>query len=466
MKTIPTTIGLVTLASLLLLAACGPVPAATSVPELPTPTLVPSPHLLLTPTPAPADTPAPPTATPTSIPPTPTPIPTATTPPPEHRLGVRVVDGLGQFYDKATGERFVPRGMNYARLDHTVGGGPWHSTFDPALYDTARIDEAFARMQEDGYNVVRVFIDCCSPPGQQVGNRAGGLNSAYMAKVVDFLQRAKTHEIFVLLSVDLTPGEGGYNDPLWPAETSMIQGENIRYLTAGGLQAKRAYMIDFVQGLLDLHAPLEAVFAYDLTNEVNLDSSAPPLSLSSGLVTTVNGKTYDMAKQDEKDNMVNDNLIYWIGQLRASVRELDPTALVEVSFFVPQAPVPMRVGDNRFILTEAAITRSEADFIDLHPYPDGGLTLAQYAQNFGIGLEVQKPVILGEFGGSTASYGSAESAAQALRDWQIDSCRYGFDGWLLWTWDTEAQWGFWNALSEGGAIERALAPVNRPDPCR
>jgi len=145
---------------------------------------------------------------------------------------------------------------------------------------------------------------------------------------------------------------------------------------------------------------------------------------------------------------------------------LDPTALVEVSFFVPQAPVPMRVGDTRFILTEAAITRSEADFIDLHPYPDGGLTLAQYAQNFGIGPEVQKPVIMGEFGASTSSYPSVETAAQVLRDWQIESCRYGFDGWLLWTWDTEDTLGFWNALSGGGAIESMLAPVNRPDPCQ
>ena len=48
---------------------------------------------------------------------------------------------------------------------------------------------------------------------------------------------------------------------------------------------------------------------------------------------------------------------------------------------------------------------------------------------------------------------------------QIESCRYGFDGWLLWTWDTEDTLGFWNALSQGSEIEKVLAPVNRPDPC-
>ena len=126
----------------------------------------------------------------------------------------------------------------------------------------------------------------------------------------------------------------------------------------------------------------------------------------------------------------------------------------------------MRVGDKRFILTEAVIARSEADFIDLHPYPDTGMTLAQFAQNYGISREVQKPVTMGEFGASTSWYNSAQAAAQALRDWQIESCRFGFDGWLLWTWDTEEARGHWNALSEGGVIEKALAPVSRPDPCR
>ena len=35
--------------------------------------------------------------------------------PPVHRIGARVVDGVGEFYDTSTGERFVPRGMNYNR---------------------------------------------------------------------------------------------------------------------------------------------------------------------------------------------------------------------------------------------------------------------------------------------------------------------------------------------------------------
>ncbi len=50
--------------------------------------------------------------------------------------------------------------------------------------------------------------------------------------------------------------------------------------------------------------------------------------------------------------------------------------------------------------------------------------------------------------------------------WQTDSCRSGFDGWLLWTWDAASeQPEWWNALDAGGAIADALSPALRPDPC-
>jgi hypothetical protein len=41
----------------------------------------------------------------------------------------------------------------------------------------------------------------------------------------------------------------------------------------------------------------------------------------------------------------------------------------------------------------------------------------------------------------------------------------GFDGWLLWTWDTDEQPQIYNALGDGALIEQALAPKLHPDPC-
>jgi hypothetical protein len=47
----------------------------------------------------------------------------------------------------------------------------------------------------------------------------------------------------------------------------------------------------------------------------------------------------------------------------------------------------------------------------------------------------------------------------------VESCHYGFDGWIFWTWDDNEEPGFFNALLDNGKIEQALAPLTRPDPC-
>lgn len=50
-------------------------------------------------------------------------------------------------------------------------------------------------------------------------------------------------------------------------------------------------------------------------------------------------------------------------------------------------------------------------------------------------------------------------------DWQVESCTYGFDGWLFWSWDNPGQPQFWKATDAAGVIERALSPNARLDPC-
>src|SRR5712692_651029 len=65
----------------------------------------------------------------------PLPASTASIPASEHRIGVRVVNGIGEFYDRVTGQKFVPRGNNYIRLGpQTDPSGIriiTHSTFNP-----------------------------------------------------------------------------------------------------------------------------------------------------------------------------------------------------------------------------------------------------------------------------------------------------------------------------------------------
>lgn len=383
---------------------------------------------------------------------------------PEHRIGVRVVDGVGEFYNRDTGEKFIPRGNNYVRLDPQKRDNgdmqTYHSVFDPGLYDRPEITAAFQEMHDLGYNTVRVFIS-----QNTVGTSGDGLNEETMNNIVDFLALAKEYDLYVIFTQDWLPG-GKYGRMLNEDCCDTYNMMNANFLPPAGLRANIAYFQDFVQYLIDHEAALDMVFSYQLRNELFFDMDFPPLSMTSGLATALDGKTYDMANMEDKKRMVDNNMVLWMDEVRAAILEIDPTALVSVGFFWPQEPNPARVGDERYINTAPAIWDSELDFIDLHPYPAAELSFEQYVENFGINGMQEKPILMGEFGANTQSVPSVSNAASILMDWQIKSCEYGFDGWLLWTWDIYENNDFYSAKSGEGQIGEVLAPINRPDACQ
>lgn len=383
--------------------------------------------------------------------------------PSEHRIGVRVIDGVGEFYSRVSGDKFVPRGMNYVRLaDQTSSYGEsffGNALFAPGLYDSTEVGIDLQKMHKDGYNVVRVYL---SP--EVMGTADDGLSPAYMKNVADFLEIAKRNQIYVIFTHDWLPG-GKYDIILGADCCSTFALMNAHLLPPAGLKANQVFYRDFISALLAFNAPTEYIFSYQIRNELYYDTSQPPLSFDSGIVETANGKSYDMSKGSEKRQMVEENLVYWIDEMRASILEVDPTALVSVGFFHPQEPNSSRVGDPRLAVTEPAIWQSTADFIDLHAYSGYELNLQQHVENYGINGMKEKPIIMGEFGGNVNSYPNVIDAALAFRDWQVESCKYGFDGWIFWTWDTDEQPELFNALMNKGAINGVLAPVARNNPC-
>lgn len=387
--------------------------------------------------------------------------------PAEHRLGVRVVDGVGEFYDRVSGEKFIPRGSNYIRLaDQVAPGGHifFHSTFNIGSYDARRAEQALARMQAEGYNTVRIMLNgCCI--SNALGDPAGGVSTEYVGNLTDFLNKARAHEIYVLLEPGDIPATGGYIEIMDTTWSQDFAGNSVSLLRTGGLRANIQRWQDLIYELIRQGAPLDAIFAYELGNEIFFEANLPPFSLTAGVVQTANGKSYDLASDVDKQRMMDEGLVYWIDTLRGEILRLDPTALVTVGFFSPQQPHPNRIGDPRVIETRPAIWESSADFFDLHPYPGFELTLSQYAENFGMTGMQEKPIIMGEFGAARGSYATETAVARALHDWQVESCTYGFDGWLFWTWDTDEQTDFYNGLSGQYQIDQVLAPVNRPDPC-
>ena len=387
---------------------------------------------------------------------------------PEHRIGIRVLGEVGEFYDRLTGERFVPRGNNLIRLawqkDFNGNNFYYHSTFNVGEYDPELIEQNLQQMHQMGYNTVRVFIqgsckDAC------IGNSGRGLTAGYISNLVDFLQKAKANDIFVILTTDGEPGTPYYINLLDVDWNEKFGGTN-NLLRRGGVLVAQQFWKDLVEALIAQDAPLENILAYALRNELFFKSNAGPLNLNAGQVRTANGLTYDMASAGDKRRMMDEGLVFWIDSVRSAILEGDPTALVTVGFFWPQEPHPARIGDTRLIETRPAIWESSADFIDLHLYPDAGLTLEQFVDNYKMAGMQEKPIIIGEMGAARASYHSAAALAQVLQTWQVKSCGYGFDGWLLWTWDTEEQPDFYNGLAEDGVIARTLAPAIRPDPCQ
>lgn len=392
-----------------------------------------------------------------------------------HPVGVRQTSsGFAEFYEVATGNTFTPRGNNYIRLDWQQppsSGSPeeyYHSTFNVGLYDSARAETALATMQTNGYNIVRVFLNgCCIGT---IGNPNGpGLSSAYIANVVDFLSRAANHSVFVIFTIEWLPNQGGYA----PQNCDQFAFYNTLNLCTGGVSATIQFFSDFVQGLIGQAAHLDAIFAIELRNEYYYDSNSPPLSWTSGTVTAADGQTYDMSSPASQQQMMDNGLIYFTNQVRAAIIALDPTALVDVGFFWPQTPNPTRIGDPRVIEVYPMIANSTADFADLHAYPSpSDLTLPQVVQNYGfVGYQQQKPVLMGEFGANESDYPLISDAASVLQSWQIQSCAYSFNGWLLWTWDTDESEQqstppYWYALEGDGSINATLAPASRPDPCQ
>ncbi len=449
--------GLVLLTILISLSACNSSPAPTVMETTVTVIATHTPDVTLNPTRTPVATEAP----------TATKSPTAT-PVPVHPIQVRQVDGKAEFYDQRTGDRFLPRGVNYFYIV-PVSYGLEDRFFGVDVFDAERVDADFALLSEYGFNTVRIFLDSCSRGRGCMGNPDGpGLNPPYVDNIVETMHLAKTHDLYLLLTSNDLPDLGGYAQASAGAVGEFFAPyRNSQYLTGPGIEAARVYWGDLMQALAQRGAPFDAVLGWSLLNEQWYIRDDPPFSLNEGTVTTANGEAYDLSDPAQKKQMAVDGMVYYIDQVREVILSHDPTALVTMGFFAPDYPNPFREGGWRYVETAPLLETAALDFFDFHPYP-GDRPLREHAENYGmIGFEA-KPIILGEVGAFIDRYPSEESAARAVQEWIAESCEYGFDGWLYWGLYRapeaigDATWGF---LEGEGLIMQALAPVEQPDPC-
>ncbi len=373
-----------------------------------------------------------------------------------------MVDGIGEFYDTTSGELFVVRGANYAFVP--LGEGRYTNLlFKVGIYNGEQTRRDFRRISELGYNTVRVFLDHCAVGEGCIGDGDNvGLNPAYLDNIADMMAAARETGLVIQFTSNDLPDQGGYSEEANAQAGSIFAGyRNSYYLTPGAVRATRRYWRDLLSGLIKRQADFDAVLAWQLLNEQWMFADQPPLSLTSGQVTTTTG-TYDMADPAARRTMIDDGLIYYIAQMKEEILASDPTALVTMGFFAPEIAAP-----GWTVHTDRLLTESDLDYFDFHAYP-GGPPLSEYPEHFGMVGYRAKPIVLGEYGAFRHHYGAITAAARAVANWVAESCSLGFDGWLYWTYwpaNPEIDDRTWGLTDEDGFLLDLFAPVNQPDPC-
>jgi len=183
--------------------------------------------------------------------------------------------------------------------------------------------------------------------------------------------------------------------------------------------------------------------------------------LTNGIVETTTG-SYDMGIPTQKTQMVSDGIVYYIAQMKEEILLHDPTALVTMGFFAPEIAAP-----DWYVETASLLEKSDLDFFDFHAYP-GGSSLQSHVEHFGMPGYEAKPILMGEYGAFRHIYSEIDSAARALMTWVAESCQYGFDGWLYWTYypaDSSVGDQTWGLVDEDNYLLNVFAPANQPDPC-
>ena len=388
---------------------------------------------------------------------------------PEHRISTHRIYGIAGFYDQDNSKTFIPRGANYSILvpvldhyeDRLLGVG---------VYDHNRTLADFNKLSAAGYNTVRIVLDGCTSGSGCIGLEDGaGLNPAYLDNLVDLMKVAKECNLFLLLASNGLPELGGYLALAdQGSNQSFAAGPNAEILSAAGIEARQKYWTDLLSGLIARQAPFDVVLGWEMLAEQYYQSDLPPFSLESGKVTAANGKSYKVSDEDQKQAMAVDGIRYYIEQVRQTILNYDPTALVSMGFFAPDSPNPWREGDERLVITAPLFEDSALDFFDLHAYPGMGLSMAELAENFGLGGHITKPILMGEVGANTWIYPDNSEAAITIQDWIAASCSVGFSGWLYSGYYpspaglADATWGM---VDEQNTILNALAPNAQADAC-
>ncbi|GGA66880.1 hypothetical protein GCM10011369_05590 [Neiella marina] len=284
----------------------------------------------------------------------------------------------------------------------------------------------FIFLERYGYNTVRTLLNPFS-----IVDSLGNLNSGSMDNIADFLERAEMHGIGIIFTIQWAPLN------VFPETISepddLAEAQNAHYLFSSGYVRESHFWKEFIRALKLRSAPMDAIFAYGIRNEIHFDVTASPLNQTITPVVCCNGTSYDLSVSGNMQKLIDDSFTAWSSAVRTAILAEEPEALVTAGFYLiyPGSPgIRMPSMD--------AIFSSELDFIDLHMYPDldPQVTVDSVAKFFTLDQNRFKPVLMGEFGFMDNDNRSLDTLGSELLTWKNHMMSYyEVDGWILWTWD-------------------------------
>jgi endo-1,4-beta-mannosidase len=395
---------------------------------------------------------------------------------PSARIGVRPGMTTGEFYSNKEGRKQVvePSGNSWVILHEEADEDKHHANFSPEAYSSVETEQVLTKMEQSGYNVIRVFIfkghfRCTeiTTVGGDTRDTTGELNEPYMTNFLDFMERARNHNLHVQVVLDGWPWTKYYRD-IALTDLPDIEGNNREKMTPGSIAAKTEYLERFVRAIKA--AGLETtIFSYEISNEPCSWTNAKPFSVTTGTFETAAG-TYDMSSAASRQACADDNLILALSTWSDAIKRIDSDALVSVGIFSYAAVGKAGMANNGLLPIGTKDVRwpgrmkevvSVTDFGSLHMYIQStGTTVAEHMESQEWSLipnKHMKPFMSGEFGAHRDAYRDGKAAAAALYGWRKDMLDAGFAGALLFTWDT-LNHTRWTAVEDGEAVNQALKP--------
>lgn len=410
------------------------------------------------------------------------------------RIAVKKSEDGAHFVYKGTNEVFTPVGGNYMGLR----GGD-HSTFDAATsfttadYDPIKAEAMISNLAKNNGNVIRVFLigrtatnpGISGDPAYDINDENyyyEGLYVPYMENVVHFLRTAQKYGVYVMLTL-------GDADVPSNAYYMNIQGgatlaRNYMYFDTRGLTARKTYAKNVISYFTE-KAPdcVSGIFSIELQNEFAVYGDQWPFNLTSGTVTTANGKTYDMGDADSRELCYREGVTYYINQVYSGIKSVDMNVLVNEGTFTRNIVGNNHVygmqgitsGDIRLPATFDIYLNTNIDFLDVHIYfanVNGNTVLSSFADDLQYmnywsdevqGLLKKKPLFMGEFGPNARIFPTTEDANEVWRETVRLATESGFKGFAVWTLESHNQTECWNILADDGKFDvfRDLVRIHR-----